>query len=233
MRISNAAFVLTMLCTTPAGYAMQAATGGAQSPGAPAPSPAPAAVTPSGLLQPSLGTLSQTVGALKVEKWKGGSVRTEAGTNIASIQKDLQTTLPGLLKEADAASESMSKVLPVSRNVDALYDVVLRVVDGASIAAPGEQLAQLQQALASLSKARHALDDRIADIAAAQEKHLGVLQAALKAQPVPVCPAAPAPVCPAVTPPKKKVVKKKPATTTPSTTQQPATAQPNGAAKPN
>jgi hypothetical protein len=218
-----------MLCTAPAGYAMQAATGGAQSQSAPAPAPA---ITPSSLIQPSLDTLSQTVGALKVEKWKGGSVRTEAGTNIASIQKDLQTTLPGLLKEADAASGSMSKVLPVSRNFDALYDVVLRVVDGASVAAPGEQLAQLQQALISLSKARHAMDDRIADMAAAQEKHLGTLQAALKAQPAPVCPAVAAPVCPATTPAKKKVVKKKPATTTPSTTQ-PNSTQPNGAAKPN
>jgi len=208
---------------------MQVATGGAQSQSAPA--PAPTAVAPSGLLQPALDTLLQAIGAVKVEKWKGGSVRTEAATNISSIQKDLQTTLPGLLKEADAAPSMMSKVLPVSRNVDALYAVVLRVLDGSRVAASPDQVSTLQDALARLDKGRRELNDRLQEMASEQEKRLGDLQVALKAQPVPVCPAQPVPVCPAVTPAKKKVVKKKPAT--PATTPQPANAQPNGAAKPN
>ena len=152
MRIAATTVLLTMLSVP--GFAQQPAQP-VQQPGA-APSqsasPAPAqnptqstaqgtAVKPSTLLQPALDTLQQAIGALKVEKWKGGSVRAEAGTNVSSIMRDLQSTLPPMLKEADAASGTMSKVLPVSLNVDALYDVVLRVVDSAMRLAPGEQLA--------------------------------------------------------------------------------------------
>jgi hypothetical protein len=172
--------------------------------------------------------LEQAVDAVKVEKWKGGSVRAEAGTNISSIMRDLQSTLPPMLKEADAAPGTMSKVLPVSRNVDALYDVLLRVVDSASVAAPAEQMAQLQDAMTGLNKARHALDDRIEEITAAREKQIGDLQVALKTQPAPVCPVTPPPPPPPA-PKKAAPKKKKPKPATPPA----ATTQPAPAAKPN
>jgi hypothetical protein len=187
-----------------------------------------AAVKPSALLQSALDALEQAVGAVKVEKWKGGSVRAEAGTNISSILRDLQSTLPPMLKEADAAPGTISKVLPVSRNVDALYDVLLRVVDSASVAAPTEQMAQLQDAMTGLNKARHALDDRIEEITTAREKQIGDLQVALKTQPVPVCPASPPPPPPPA--PKKATPKKKkpkPATPPAASTQPAPTTKPN------
>lgn len=234
MRIAATAFLLTMLSAP--GFAQQPAqqSGGVPTQGA---SPAPAqntaqntvqntaqstAVKPSALLQPALDTLEQMIGTVRVEKWKGGSVRAEAGTNISSIMRDLQSTLPPMLKEADAAPGTMSKVLPVSRNIDALYDVVLRVVDSASVSAPGEQLVPLQEAMTGLNKARHALDDRILDMAAAREKQIGDLQVALKNQPAPVCPVAPPPPPPPA--PKKAAPKKKkpkPATPPAATTTQP------------
>ena len=241
MRIAATTVLLTMLSAP--GFAQQPAQ---QPSGAPSQSAPPAAaqnaakntvqntaqdaaVKPSALLQPALDTLEQAIGVLKVEKWKGGSVRAEAGTNVSSIMRDLQSTLPPMLKEADAAPGTMSKVLPVSRNIDALYDVVLRVVDSASVSAPGEQLAPMQDAMTGLSKARHALDDRILDMAAAREKQIGDLQVALKNQPAPVCPVAPPPPPPPA--PKKPAPKKKkpkPATPPAATTTQPAPA-----AKPN
>jgi hypothetical protein len=233
MHISHAAFLVTMLCAPSVGLAGQSAPA-ANSASQAAPAPAQSVNRgPSGLLQPSLDALEQAVGAVKLEKWKGGTARAEAGPNISSILRDLQTTLPALLKEADAVPGSVSKSLPVSTNVDALYDVVLRVVDGAKVSAPGDQFAQLQQAMAGLEKARHALDDSMLEAATAGEKHLIEVQGSLvKAQAAAVCPVAPPPAAAAPEPaPKKKVVKKKPkppATTTPA----PA-AQPSGTAKPN
>jgi len=233
MRIAATTVLLTMLSTP--GFAQQPAQ---QPGGTPSQSTSTAAaqnttqnaaVKPSALLQPALDALEQAIGALKVEKWKGGSVRAEAGTNVSSIMRDLQSTLPPMLKEADAAPGTISKVLPVSRNIDALYDVVLRVVDSASVSAPGEQLAPLQDAMTGLGKARHALDDRILDMATAREKQIGDLQVALKNQPAPVCPVAPPPPPPPA--PKKPAPKKKkpkPATPPAATTTQPAPA-----AKPN
>jgi hypothetical protein len=234
---------LTILCAPCAGLAGQSAAGGSPATGSPtqdAPAknatPAPAQdarPSPSGLLQPSLDALEQATGGVKLEKWKGGSVRAEAGPNISSILRDLQSTLPPLLKDADAAPGTMSNVLPVSRNIDALYDVLLRVVDGARIAAPGDQFAQLQQAMIDLEKARHALDDLMQETAAAGEKQLSDVRGALvKAQAAAVCPvvAAPAPPPPAPAP-KKRTVKKKPKP--PATTPQPSNSQPAGTAKPN
>ena len=239
MPFSYAILLGTALCASSAAYGLQFDPALVPSHSAPAQnttaSPvqnaAPAsASTASGILQPSLDSLEQTISALKVEKWKGGSVRTEASANISSIMRDLQSTLPTLLKEADASPGTIGKVLPVSRNVDALYDVVLRVFDGASVAAPGDQLAQLQQAMAGLGKARHALDDRIDEMAAADEKQAHELQVTLKNQPAPVvCPVAPPPApATAAKKPAPRKRKPKPATTPPASTKPPATA-----AKPN
>src|SRR5215831_1172876 len=77
---------------------------------------------PSEIMQRSLDEVRITVGQVRLDKWKRGSVRDEAGNNIDAIQRDLQGTLPTLMKDADAAPATLSKVLPLSRNVDALYD---------------------------------------------------------------------------------------------------------------
>jgi hypothetical protein len=120
----------------------------------------------------------------------------------------------------------MSKQLPVSRNVDALYDVVLRVFEAARVAAPPDQIAQLDQALASLNTARMTYDDRLQDSAVVVEKQVGELENTVKAQAAMKC-TAPAPVmvpvCPPPPTPPKKRRPKPPATTTPQTAPAPAT----------
>ena len=227
MRFVSFAFLFPLLLTAPAGFALQAAPAAQTAPAAGVP-------LPSAILQPPADALGQAIGAIKLEKWKNGSIRAETAPYLESIQKDLQSTLPSLLKDADAAPNSMSSLLPVLRNVDALYDVALRVVDGASVAAPAEQVKPLQDALAGLDKGRRAIQDRLMTLAAGQEKQVSDLQLAIKNQPPP-------PVCPVVAPTetakpaaKKKVVKKKPATPAAQPApKQPATAQPSGTAKPN
>ncbi len=165
----------------------------------------------SGILKPSLDELQLTLGTVKLERWKGGSVRSEAAANINSIQRDLQGTLAGLVTEADATPGSLGKLLAVSRNVAALYDVLVRVVDGARIAGPGDQVDRLQQAMVQLEKARQSLDERAEAMAALQEKQVAELQIALKTQAVPVCPVAAVAVEKPVVEAKKRVAKKKPA----------------------
>jgi len=249
MRIFTAALILTALCVSPTGSMGQAPPGGGSPTASPIRAQAPAGSDASGqnqpaqpaaadaapaavpsateILKPSLDSLQQTVGALQLEKWKKGSIREEASANLNSIQKDLQSTLPGLLASADQAPGTMSKTLPVSRNIAALYDVLLRVVDGARLVAPADQFAQLQQAMTGLEKGRHALDDHMQDRVSVQEKQIGDLQVALKNRPAAVCPVTPPPPPPA--PAKKPVPKKrkpaaKPATTPPATGTQPAPA---------
>jgi hypothetical protein len=192
----------------------------AAAPAAPRTAVATTAFTPSApsdILQRSLDEVQQTVGGLKLDKWKRGTVRDEAGTNVDAIQRDLQGTLPSLLKDADTAPGSLSKVLPVSRNVDALYDVLVHIVEAARVSAPGDQVGALQATMADLEKARVKLGNQLVQTATVQEKQIvdlrttvqtqaASLKAAATPPPAPKCPAPPAPA-------KKKRPVAKPSTT--------------------
>lgn len=130
--------------------------------------------TASSLLQPSLDQLRQSLSGLRLDKWKApGPVRQETNGNIGSITRDLDGTLPGLLMTADAAPSTVSKNLPVFRNVDALYDVLLRIVETADLAAPDPETQTLHAALTSLDSARRTLGDAIEAAAVDSEQQLG------------------------------------------------------------
>ena len=204
----------------------------AQTP-SPAPSqPAASALTSSSdILQPALDNVRQTIEGMRIDKWKRGTIRDEADANITTIHRDLQGTLPSLMKTADEAPATVSKVLPVSRNIDALYDVLVHVVEAARVVAPGDQVNQLQSAMDGLEKARVKLDEQLEQTAAAQEKQLGDLRSQVQTQAAQLHAAAtppPAPACPTPAPAKKKkpaaATAKKPAasTTTPNSTTSPA-----------
>ena len=165
-------------------------------------------------VQPSLDILNTALRGISVERWKGSSaIRGEAENNLKSIRNDVSTTLPALLATADAAPGSSAKLLPAYRNVDALYDVVLRVDAAARISAPSNQSSALDQALASLEDSRRTLGDQLQRATEAQEMQVGRLQAALRAVPPPApIPPPPAPAkCP-TTPARKKRPAAKPAT---------------------
>lgn len=184
-------------------------------------------VSTSDLLKPALDTVQQTVGTLRVDKWKcSPAVRDETEANLNSIRNDLATTLPPLLATADGAPASLVSVLPAFRNVDALYDVLLRITETSQICGPRQQSDALQQAMTGLESSRRTLGDRMQASAAAQEQKLADAQAALRARPV--IPAAPAPVepprtvPPAAHPAKPRKPKPKPITPAPTPSATPA-----------
>jgi hypothetical protein len=206
MRIFQTIFVATALLST---VHISAAQTTASTPAGPAAATGttfkPAA--PSELLQRSLDEVQQAVAAVKLDRWKKGTVRAEAESNINSIQRDLHGTLPALLKDADSNPGSLSKVLPLSRNVDALYDVLVHVTEGARVAGTSDQVGQLQQAMEDLEKARLALDNQMQQTADLQEKQVIDLRTTVQKQEASLRAAATtatAPKCPAPTPAKKK-----------------------------
>ena len=222
MRTAHALFILAMACSASALHAGQSPTN--EAPAAPA-----APLPPSGVLQPSLDSVKQTLDAVKVDKWKRGSVRDEAGANINSILHDMEANLPPLLTAADAAPGQISKTLPLSRHVDALYDVLLRVVEAARVSAPADQVAALEQTLLGLSKARLALSDSMQETAAAQEKQISDLRSSLQAQIAAnsaAKPAAPPPNCAAPTPARKPRKKRAAPATAPQQAPAPAPGTP-------
>ena len=200
-----------------------------------APAVATAGVTapasaPSALLQPSLDAVLQAVTAVNLEKWKRGTVRDETGGHITAIEHDLQGNLPPLLQAADANSWALTKVLPVTRNAEALYDVLVSVVEAARVAGPADQVAQLEQALSGLGTALRSLDDRVQEIASAQELETSGLRksvATLNAARIAAAAAPPPQIKPCPTPAPARKPRRKPAPTTPpSSNAAPAPAKP-------
>ncbi len=158
-------------------------------------------------MQPAIETLRQTIWILRPEKWKASdAIRQETSANIDSIHRDLTNTLPSLLTAADQTPDSVSRMLPAYRNIEALYDVLLRVVQVANLTAPKQQSAALDHARASLEDARRSLGDHLNSAALAQDRQVHSLQAALRAVPPP----APPIVCPTPAPVKKRRRVKKP-----------------------
>lgn len=142
------ALLMALLVTVPALMAAQA--------------PAPATSTVSSTVRPALSQVAQTLNGVDVRRWKAPNpVRDEVQGDIAAIQRDLSGTLAGLLQEADAAPTSVPAAFAVYRNVDALYDTLLRVVETAELAAPEGEEAQLESALKNLEGARSSLGDAI------------------------------------------------------------------------
>jgi hypothetical protein len=220
MQISHAALILTLAVAGGAVYGQDAGAPAGGTVQAPTATEATPVNTASSLLKPSLAAVQDTLNGLKLDRWKKGSVRDEAGAHVESLLKDLQTTLPSLVTAADGGS--LSQAIPLMKHLDAFYDVLLRVEEGSRVSAPGDQVGALQQSLLQLNQARLALDDHLQTDAAAQEKQVGDLQVALKsasaaAETKPVV-AAPAPCKPVVPAKKKPVIKKPAATGTPSTT---------------
>jgi hypothetical protein len=202
-----------------------AAMGQGAAPAGAAPA-APAASGPAmGLLQPAVMNLQQTMDILRVDKWKTSKeVKAATMDNVGSIRRDVEGTLPGLVTAADAAPNSVAAMLPLNRNLGALYDVVLRVTVIAESAAPGDQADALEKSLTGLESARKALADRLASGVAAEEAKVGDLQKQLNARPAvaAVCPpvavaAAPEKTTkPTVRRRKKTIPKKKPAEANPA-----------------
>jgi hypothetical protein len=133
------------------------------------------------ILQPALSTVQQSVTSVYAGRWKApNEVRSDAQQNLSSIQRDLAETLPGLLNQADAASGSVSPAFAVYRNIDALYDVLLRVEQTAVLAAPESEAESLSDALAQLDAARKQLGGIIDQNAQDREAQIVKLQAAVK-----------------------------------------------------
>jgi hypothetical protein len=208
----------------------------AQSAGPDNAAPAPGGAVPppplSASVRPALSQVAQTLNSVSTRRWKAPQpVRDEADEDITSIQRDLNGTLAGLLQQADATPGSVPAAFAVYRNIDALYDTLLRVVETAELAAPENEEDQLESALKSLEGARGSLGDTILSGAQSQQTELVRLRTAIAtaaaAQRAPVKTVVindgPAPSTTVAH--HKRTTTKKPATSTPPSSSQ--TSKPN------
>ena len=143
----------------------------------------PSIPTASSILRPALDQIGSGLSGIRLEKWKvPGEMRETTNANMSSISRDLDGTLPSLLGASDAKPSSIADTLPVYRNVEALYDVLLRVTEVADRGAPKDQIAALHNALASLENARHALGDSVLEASVLQDARISRLETSLQEQ---------------------------------------------------
>lgn len=143
-------------------------------------SSAPGAVAaPTEAVRPTLNHINEVLAGLSVGHWKApGEVRSVTQRDIDSIQRDIASTLPPLLDQAAAPAASVASYFAVYRNIDALYDVLLRVSETATLAGTPGDAAALQTTLTSLENSRRNLGEAIMTAAGNQDREIVDLRAA-------------------------------------------------------
>lgn len=119
---------------------------------------------------------------LRIEKWKtDNSYKRQALANVDSIQRNLQGALPEIISQLRNAPEDLPASFKLYRNLDALYDVLGGVVEGAGAFGSKDDLQALSNDLNGFEGSRRQLAERIENLAASKEAEITRLSAALKA----------------------------------------------------
>ncbi len=170
---------------------------------------------------------------LRIEKWKAdGSYKKQMLGNVDSVQRNLQGALPEIIAQLRTMPEDLPATFKLYRNLDALYDVLGSVAEGAGAFGSKDDLQSLSNDLSAFEGTRKQLAERIDNLSKSKEAEITRLRTDLKTAQASL---------EAATPPKKTVVDdteppKKPATTkkkpvkksiTPDTTKPAAQSQPS------
>jgi hypothetical protein len=118
---------------------------------------------------------------LRIEKWKTDSnTKRQTESDVESLQRNLQSALPGMLNDLKNSPESAPLTFKVYRNLDALYDVMNSVVESAGAFGNKEDFQSLNKDLGALEESRRAFAGRMDKVANAKETEIGQLRAALQ-----------------------------------------------------
>jgi hypothetical protein len=173
---------------------------------------------------------------LRIEKWKtDGSYKKQALGNMESIQRNLEGALPEIIGQLRSTPESLPATFKLYRNLDALYDVLGSVTEGAGAFGSKDDLQSLSTDLSTFENTRKELADRLVNLSTAKEAEINRLRTDLtKAQAmIPAEP--PKKTIVDDTEPPKKPVRKKSTAKKPADGSKPATGQqqnPQGTGKP-
>jgi hypothetical protein len=162
---------------------------------------------------------------LRIERWKtDGSSKKQALGNVESIQRNLQTALPEMIKQLRSAPEDLPATFKLYRNLDALYDVLGSVVEAAGAFGPKDDFQALSNDLTSFEGTRKQIAERLENLATSKEQEIVRLRTDLKTAQAAI-PAEPPKktVVDDTEPVKKPVVKKKPVAKKPAPATTPAT----------
>jgi len=133
-------------------------------------------------LRPALEQVGQSVGQIQIDHWKVSKGWKQQLQNDAdSISGDLSHQLPGLLQQAQARPTALDAQLRLMQNVDALYDVLVRLTLAADLTERKSDAMLLDNALQQLEAARKTAATQLGAVAAEQDRQLTELRARLEA----------------------------------------------------
>ncbi|HZC43244.1 MAG TPA: hypothetical protein VE195_03655 [Acidobacteriaceae bacterium] len=133
-------------------------------------------------LGPALEQVGHTVSQIQIDHWKvSKSWKEQLQSDADSITGDLSHQLPGLLQQAQAAPTALDAQLRVMQNVDALYDVLVRLTLAADLTEKKSDAALLDRALEQLESARKVATAQLLTAAAQQHQQFTELQARAEA----------------------------------------------------
>ncbi len=119
------------------------------------------------------GDLAKT----RIDKWKvDPATKRDAQTNVESIRRNVQSALPEIIAQLNNAPEDLAASFKLYRNLDALYDVFGPVAESAGAFGSRDEYQSLSNDLTSLQNARHALGERMQNLAATKETELARLR---------------------------------------------------------
>jgi hypothetical protein len=139
---------------------------------APTATAAPVAPNPNDLsvllrqLDQTANTANMDLGKLRIEKWKAdGSAKQQFQSNAELLSRNMTGTLPALVTAARTSPQNLAANFKLYRNVDALYDVLSSLADSAGHYAPANDYQTLAADSSNLQQIRHALADRVEQLA--------------------------------------------------------------------
>ena len=132
-------------------------------------------------LRPALEQVGHSVGQIQIDHWKvSKGWKQQLQSDADSISGDLSHQLPGLLQQAQA-TPTLDAQLRLMQNVNALYDVLVRLTLAADLTEKKSDAALLDNALQQLEAARKAATTQLVAAAAEQDRQLTELRARVEA----------------------------------------------------
>lgn len=128
-------------------------------------------------LRPALEQVGVAARQVQSDRWKvSREAKNQLRSDLTSIQQDLSSQLPTLFQAAEADPAALGPQLSVMHNVDALYDVLVRVSTTANLTASNQDAVLLDNALVGLESARKTVANRLLLAASNRDQELVRLQ---------------------------------------------------------
>lgn len=138
--------------------------------------PGTAAPAPSSIEEPLRQALDQVGTALnqvRIDHWKlSKQWKAQFQNDAASIQRDLATDLPGLFAAMRQAPNAMEPQWAMMHNVNALYNVLVRITTAAELSGGKDDVAILNRATRQLEVARNHASSEMRKTALARDTDL-------------------------------------------------------------